>query len=531
MAKAILDCSAGNAEIEFSGTDCNLYEQIAKAVMHVGVPETFTVTLNGLDNQPKRMVISREMGKYGKPWDKVISCDPGFKECLRPKPLPYKVLMRIDAKTNAYDKHDLNPMTMGDRNVAFTEAWGRIGADKTDIGAVKLSSFQQDPALFWIKYYELIGEGFQDYSKYIKERPLPLTLMERRMQENKNKKNKNKQNEISEQDRVAYELYNILTSAAEDLVTETFDSSLLKQAAPFSAEQVKAARDIWNSLGSSKSLKVFNSRIQKLMALAPRRINAYYGQTVKSYLAQEKPTKDEQMAEYARIIDREDAIINAMEAILFSRQAENDDQVEKIGKCSKYFPHAVVEEATLEEIAHIKETMFNEDKASEDLKNRITHVWKIRDAGQDKLFEDYCKANNVPQTKLLFHGSRTENWHSIINNSLMLNPNAQITGKAFGYGIYFALSADKSYGYTSHCGRWNNDNGSHGYMGIYETAYGKSINADKVEDYSQDWIRSHGGHCLHYHSGSDRDKYSFCRDEIVFYHEHAMTIRYLLEFT
>ncbi len=530
MAKAILDCSAGRAELEFTGSDCSLYEQVAKAIMHCTVPNTFTITLNGLDNQPKKMVIAREVGKFGKPWDKVLSVDPGFKECLRPKPLPYKVLMRIDAKTNAYDKHDLNPMTMGPHNVAFTEAWGRIGANKSDVGAIKLSSFQQDPAIFWIKYFELLQEGFQDYSKYIPERTLPMTLTERRMQQNQEKKKKGKEQGISEQDRAAYELYNILLGAAEDLVTETFDSSLLMQTAPFSEEQVKAARDIWNTLGTSRSLKVFNSRVQKLLALAPRRINAYYGQTVKSYLAQEKPTKDEQLAEYARIIDREDTIINAMEAILLSRQS-GESQPTQAAHFNKYFPNAIVEDASVEEIAHLKDTMFNADSASQDLKKRITHVWKIRDAAQDKKLEAYCQSEGVKETKLLFHGSRTANWISIIKNSLLLNPNAPITGKAFGYGIYFANSADKSFGYTSNCHRWNSDNGDRGYMGVYETAYGKSISADKVKDYSQEWIRKHGGHCLHYHSGYDTDKYSFCRDEIVFYHEHAMAIRYLIEFT
>ena len=56
--------------------------------------------------------------------------------------------------------------------------------------------------------------------------------------------------------------------------------------------------------------------------------------------------------------------------------------------------------------------------------------------------------------KLLWHGSRNENWMSIISNGLILNPNAVITGKMFGQGIYFAPKSRKSFGYTSYDGSY-----------------------------------------------------------------------------
>jgi len=39
---------------------------------------------------------------------------------------------------------------------------------------------------------------------------------------------------------------------------------------------------------------------------------------------------------------------------------------------------------------------------------------------------------------MFFHGSRNENWWNIIKNGLQLNPNAKITGKMLGHGIYLA---------------------------------------------------------------------------------------------
>ena len=66
-----------------------------------------------------------------------------------------------------------------------------------------------------------------------------------------------------------------------------------------------------------------------------------------------------------------------------------------------------------------------------------------------------------------------EQFGSIIRQGLLLNPNAVITGKMFGNGIYFAPSARKSFGYTSCSGSyWARGNDNTGFMGLYATAYG-----------------------------------------------------------
>lgn len=55
--------------------------------------------------------------------------------------------------------------------------------------------------------------------------------------------------------------------------------------------------------------------------------------------------------------------------------------------------------------------------------------------------------------ELLIHGSRMCNWVSILKNGLLLDPSkigAVITGKMFGYGIYWANSFSKSAQYCGH---------------------------------------------------------------------------------
>ena len=60
--------------------------------------------------------------------------------------------------------------------------------------------------------------------------------------------------------------------------------------------------------------------------------------------------------------------------------------------------------------------------------------------------------NMTPHTQLLFHGSRMCNWCSIIKNGFVLDPSmleVHITGKMFGYGLYFTNSSSKS---AQYCG-------------------------------------------------------------------------------
>ena len=62
-------------------------------------------------------------------------------------------------------------------------------------------------------------------------------------------------------------------------------------------------------------------------------------------------------------------------------------------------------------------------------------------------------------TKFAFHGSRVENWHSILRNGLksMSGTAMQLNGSAHGKGIYFAPEAQQSLGYCASPGStsWN----------------------------------------------------------------------------
>ena len=68
-----------------------------------------------------------------------------------------------------------------------------------------------------------------------------------------------------------------------------------------------------------------------------------------------------------------------------------------------------------------------------DSKDKFKRAWRVTNLKTQKRFDEFVEKEKITDTKLLFHGSRNENWWSIINTGLVLRPtNAIINGKMFG---------------------------------------------------------------------------------------------------
>lgn len=185
----------------------------------------------------------------------------------------------------------------------------------------------------------------------------------------------------------------------------------------------------------------------------------------------------------------------------------------------------VFEECNKKDIAIIKDALGS-------CSDKFYKAWRVKNIKTQRRYDDFVKENNIKNTKLLFHGSRNENWWSIINSGLVLKPtNAVITGKMFGYGIYYAPKARKSLGYTSLSGSyWARGNSSSGFMALMDVAYGKPYDVysfdSKYYDFNYEKLQQvcKGANCLHAHEGS-----MLRNDEIIIYKEEQCTIRYLIE--
>ena len=149
-------------------------------------------------------------------------------------------------------------------------------------------------------------------------------------------------------------------------------------------------------------------------------------------------------------------------------------------------------------------------------------------------FDAHVAGSRQKKTRLLWHGSRSENWLSILETGLVLNPaRAVITGKMFGHGLYFATSFQKSLNYTSLRGAyWTGHTSSRGYLGLYDVHVGSPL-----------VVRKHHGWCyeltaerlaarkrfgapdsLHARAGT-----MLRHDEIVVYRAAQACPRYLVE--
>lgn len=251
-------------------------------------------------------------------------------------------------------------------------------------------------------------------------------------------------------------------------------------------------------LYNTKGLEEFNSILKELLAVCPRKV-----WKVDSLLAASP-------ADIPKIVQREEDLVMAMQVV----KGKNvlSDVFDNFQK-----ENIIVSEASREKREKVLELL------SPDLRLKVLNVYRVIPKDQEKKFKKYVKDRNISEIKSLWHGSRNENWLSIVENGLLLHPNAVITGKMFGNGIYFASNAKKSWGYTSG-GFWTREAGSYTrFMGLYATAYGNPLNVECAHSYSEGTIGDKN--CVHAYAGRQ-----LCNDEIIFYNESAMLLTYLVEF-
>lgn len=395
----------------------------------------------------------------------------------------YLVMVTASANNNKYYKQ----IPHGD---SWTAEYGRVGSNPQR-REYSMSQWES-------KYNEKIRKGYVDQSD----------LVEDLIQTEKPKKSEYKEIE----NKVIAEIVERLQSMARKAISDnyTISSNKVTQA------MIDEAQDILTSLINIDDVESFNKTLLKLFTTIPRKMG-----NVKSYLSKSKD-------DFPDIIQKEQDLLDVMKGQVVQKQIiddsvnENSEQkentiLEQLG--------LVFEECDKKDIAIIKDALGS-------CSDKFYKAWRVKNIKTQKRYDDFVKENNIKNTKLLFHGSRNENWWSIINSGLVLKPtNAVITGKMFGYGIYYAPKARKSLGYTSLSGSyWARGNSSSGFMALMDVAYGKPYDVysfdSKYYDFNYEKLQRacKGANCLHAHEGS-----MLRNDEIIIYKEEQCTIRYLIE--
>ena len=268
------------------------------------------------------------------------------------------------------------------------------------------------------------------------------------------------------------------------------------------------------SSGYSKmSVAEFNNKLKTLYAAIPRRID-----NLSKILAKRK-------------LDFNDIIADEQE--LFDVMVNRVRNAHDLDNCSV--------RPTVLEAFHLDwrdVTEEEQDKVLSMLKGNASQyvkAWRIHNRRTEERFERFCQQEQLSEghgIDHLFHGSRTENFWSIVTNGLLINPDCgvQRTGSMFGNGTYFAPLAQKSLGYTDG-GYWAGGNTDVRFLAIYRVATGKH------HDIYQGCDTSHtknvfqkkypGAHCVWAH-GRGTGGTTLFNDEVVVYDEAQSTIEYLI---
>lgn len=279
---------------------------------------------------------------------------------------------------------------------------------------------------------------------------------------------------------------------------------------------VDKARSILNRLKSQKDLLSFNNSLLELFSVLPREMKS-----VNDYLCNDS-------SDIACIIERESELLD-----IISGQVKKSKAINPIDKSDIDNNKTILEALGLKIMpATQNEVNLILNHLDNSIKNKFKQAWAVTNTKTQARFENYLSRNANPKTMLLWHGSKNENWMSIINNGLLLNPNAKITGKMFGQGIYFAPSSKKSFNYTSIKGSyWAHGNANNAFMALYETIQDSPFDVYSYKSsYSNLTEKSlyrldENAKYLHAHAGRD-----LRNDEIIYYREDQITIRYLVEF-
>lgn len=312
------------------------------------------------------------------------------------------------------------------------------------------------------------------------------------------------------------EAVRIIVDKLQNLARETIQKNYTVKASAVTQDMVDAAQKIIDTLANSdSSTEEFNENLLKLFTVIPRKMG-----NVRDYLAN-------QTEDFAKIISKEQDLLDVMRGQIYVKsEDEPTESVEKKQQTILEEFGIEMEEATEEDVALIK-TLMNESAG------KFRKAWRVTNLKTQKRFDKFIEENSIKDTKLLFHGSRSENFWSIMKTGLVLRPtNAIITGKMFGYGCYYAPKCAKSIGYTSLSGSyWARGGNSTAYMALFDVAYGTPYDVYNFDskyynlDYNKLQQFKPGANCLHAHA----DRGMLRNDEIVVYKEEQMTIKYLIE--
>lgn len=362
----------------------------------------------------------------------------------------------------------------------FVATYGRIGA------AVQKRKY---PMRQWdTKYAEKIRKGYTDVTSYHKE-----------------DHGSDERGYLPIANEAVSNLVEKLLSAAKQSIKRNYRVTWKD----VTQEMIMSANHILQRLSRLNDVNSFNEELIKLFTILPRKMVS-----VDAFLAKKE-------RDISDILERETDLLNTMSAQVKLSQNKTETITSK--------QQTILEASGMEirlcteqELENIRKYLTAESAG------KLKNAYYVKNLQTETKFNDYCKAHDIKRGNVhfLYHGSRNENWWSILSAGLNLNPKAVITGKMFGYGLYFANRAKKSINYTSLGGFYTGEKEKNGYLAVYKVAYKNPLD---VYSWKADYTSYRKGSLKEYDAVYAHKGSMLLNDEIVVYDDAQTTIRYIIE--
>ena len=470
--------------------------EIAGRLAGKGGPNTVTVVVD--DKEAAQIIV--EDGTV-KPGDNMIR--------LKRSCYGVKKLRKIDPMTGAHQFYDLIPNNMGQRSLDIGARFGQTGGTNAGADMVEGAFVLKSPMpswMYWPKYYQLLGNGYVDYTDDIYDEDEEIQKLEALFGPD--------ETPLSDEDDLVLRVNEFLEKESKNCLAQ-LNIDFVSSRLPFNHRQVASAWREWKKFRNCVRAKEANEVIIRLIAIT----NASFKEdgkrkTVSSFLVKDSDPATE-MKEIEKRIEQWESIIRSMEAVL-PLKAEKGKEKKKTSP----FGNIEMELATREET----EQWLGKFMAPDDLAYRVVNV-----NAPDFLerTQKYAEEKGITVFDYFVHGSPNPNWKSLIVKGPLIYADAPIHGKAYDYGVYTGRHFQKSRGYSSLAGaKWTHGNKPVGIMGIYWAAYGRPLYPNGKSGQYRKLVLEGGYDCL-----DAKAEYSGYRmDEVVFYEEAALALVGLIFF-
>ncbi len=286
--------------------------------------------------------------------------------------------------------------------------------------------------------------------------------------------------------------------------------------------QVESAQRLLTDLSQNIDLKMdvvqFNRDLLELYQIIPRKMSS-----VQKHLIQ-TPTIQDDLAEIEALLSKEQETLD----IMTSQVELNKSQKETVQTAPDVLAQLGLQIDSIQDPKAINmiKKMMGDDKA------KFRQAFQVTNIHTQPHFDAFVKKSTNKKTKLFWHGSRNENWLSILKTGLILRPtNAVITGKMFGYGLYFADKCRKSLNYTSLRGSyWAGGSQNTAYMALFEVHTGEHLQLKVRKDWcgklTEEKLKKRNAK---YDSVFAKGGADLINNEYIVYNQHQCTVKYLVE--